>query len=227
MGIEYRHFLVVDDARWKPQADTVSRVEQVLRAWSLGDRPDKVIDLVRGEQLSTETSTTSAPGRGIAATYGGVDGAAVEKLAGPSYYPDLNAADRYIMSTTLIVGDDYRLHTTADSSIYFEVVEPPLDSKGRQLDPIDGEYSSALYADTFPGTDVSSPPVVVAHVAEFAQKNIGWARCNGFWRAALVIDFGKDIPGFARGIHCLPAIQFVHDLSEAFRGPVLQIGEFD
>ena len=227
MGIEYRHFLVVDDAQWRPQADTASRVEKVLRAWSLGDQPTKVIDLVRGEQLSTELSIRSAPGRGIAVVYGGVDGTAVEKLAGASYYPELRFEDRYIMSTTLLVGDDYRIQTTSDSSIYFEVMEPPLDGRGNRLEPIDGEFSSHLYADTFPGTDISSPPKVRAHVAEFAQENISWASCNGFWRGALVIDFGKDLPGFARTVHLLPAAQFVRELSEAFRGPLVQIGEFN
>jgi len=227
MGIEYRHFLVVNDARWRPQADTASRVEQVLRAWSLGDRPDKVIDLVQGEQLSTEPATVCAPGRGIAVVYGGVDGAVVERLAGPSYYPEVRPTDRYIMRTTLLVGDDYRIQTTSDSSIYFEMMEPPLDGRGNPLEPIDGEFSLDLYADTFPGTDISEPPTLRAHVAEFAQNNIGWTECNGFWRGALVIDFGKDLPGFARGIHLLPATQFVRDLSEAFRGPLVQIGEFN
>lgn len=227
MGIEYRHFLVVDDARWRPQGDTASRVEQVLRAWSLGDRPDTVIDLTRGEQLSTEPATVAAQGRGIAVVYGGVDGTAVEKLAGPSYYSEVRTVDRYIMRTTLLIGDDYRIQTTSDSSIYFEVMEPPLDGRGNPLEPSDGEFSSNLYADTFPGADISSPPTLRAHVSEFAQKNIGLAKCNGFWRGALAIDFGKDLPSFARSVHLLPATQFVGDLSEAFRGPLVQIGEFN
>ncbi|HEX7864364.1 MAG TPA: hypothetical protein VF555_05420 [Variovorax sp.] len=36
MGIEYRHFLVVDDADWRPRADTAARVAKLLADWSIG-----------------------------------------------------------------------------------------------------------------------------------------------------------------------------------------------
>ena len=35
MGVEYRHYLVVNDPEWRPEPDTASRVEEVLRSWGL------------------------------------------------------------------------------------------------------------------------------------------------------------------------------------------------
>src|SRR5262249_7214197 len=61
MGIEYRHFLVVDDAEWRPQSDTAARVEAVLRKWSLVDRPKEVVDLSRGANKQIDGDTTSVP----------------------------------------------------------------------------------------------------------------------------------------------------------------------
>lgn len=228
MGICYQHHLVVDDAGWRPQPDTVARVEKVLRAWSLIDQPTEVIDLLRGTKLTPEyPSASTTPGRGIALIYPGIRGTAVEQLAGPSYYDSIGTEDRYTSRVTLIVGDDYRIQN-GSHAIYPELIASPIDGSGRAIEPNQEQQASVwCYSDSFAGQDISSPPQVKMHVEEWAKKNIGWGRCNGFWRGALVLDFGKDLPSFAREVHILPARQFVYDLSEAFRGPLAQLGEFE
>ncbi len=45
MGVEYRQFMVVDDAHWRPQSDTAARVEAVLRDWSLIGEVENIVDL--------------------------------------------------------------------------------------------------------------------------------------------------------------------------------------
>lgn len=228
MGVEFRHYLVVNDALWRPQADTATRVGQVMRDWSLGDRPRDVIDLQSGESLGFIPSVVSKPGRGIAIVYDWVHGAAAANLAGASYYGDCPAEDRYIREITLIIGDDYRVQMLADDSIYFEEMEPPIDSKGHRLEPIEEEHIGlSFYSESFLGTDIVSPPVLRACINGFAEKNVSWTQCNGFWRGALVVDFHKDIPAFARDLHLLPSAQFVRELSDAFRGPLVQMGEFN
>ena len=83
MGIEYRHFLVVNEPDWRPQPDTAARVESVLRDWSVVDRIEKVINLALGANNEViDTSTADLPGPGLAFIYSGVQGLPVERIAG-------------------------------------------------------------------------------------------------------------------------------------------------
>jgi len=224
MGVEYRHFLVVNDPDWRPRVDTVSRVEQVLRTWGLATRLEKAVDLTAGlnEELTGE-SIANVPDGGIAYVYQGVQGAAVAKIAGPSEY-GVGDDERYTMRTTLVVGNDYRIQWSSES-IYFELTSPPTED-GVPIEATDEEPFDILFDESFSSEQATSPPVVTIHVEEHAQANVGWDAYQGFWRAAVVIDFGKDLPAFSETRHELPERTFVSAVSEAFRGPIVEVGEF-
>jgi hypothetical protein len=64
---------------------------------------------------------------------------------------------------------------------------------------------------------------VRARIAAHAKKKV--AR-EGFWRGALVLDFGKDLPAFCGKLHALPARDFVAEIIDAFRGRVVEIADF-
>jgi len=172
MGVEYGHFLVVNDDAWLPLPDTATRVEAVVRSWSLGDRPKRVVNLANGrnEQI-TGTTASVDPGPGVAFLYGGVQGLPVERIAGPSLYA-CRPAERYTMRTWLVLGTDYRVHWSSES-IYFQLVSPPL----------------------------AGHRPVEANVEEPFETL------------------------FVEGVHVLPAGEFVAQLSDAFRGPIVQVGE--
>lgn len=226
MGIEYRHFLVVDDAAWRPEPDTAARVAKVLGDWSIGTELAEAIDLSQGQEVSPEEAKALATtGPGIALRYRGADGAPVEALAGPSSYDDVETGDRYTMETVLIVGNDYRIHWSSDS-IYFNLVSPPEAVNGQPVQPDAAGSYRTFYAESYASDYVLKPPVVRVEVNDFARKNLDWADCLGFWRGGLAIDFGKDLPAFVNGVHRLPARAFVDALRDAFRGPLVEIGEF-
>lgn len=225
MGIEYRHFLVVDDPAWLPAADTAIRVDAVLRRWSLVAQLQRVVDISEGTQKSVGAVDPASVqvGSGTVFIYAGIKGESVERIAGAN---DLDTDGRYTMRISLVLGDDYRIQWSSES-IYFELIEGPT-VEGRPVAANEGDDDSpidTLYARSFPSKG-ALPPVVRIHVEDHAKPNVAWTHCQGFWRGALVIAFGKDLPPFYRVVHALPARDFVADVAEAFRGRLVEIGEF-
>ena len=197
----------------------------MLREWGLVHGLKKAVDLTLGTNQELAGATTSVnPGAGVAFVYAGVKGQSVARIAGASLN-DVPTEERYTMRTTLVVGDDYRVHWSSDS-IYFELVTPPTSngipiSANEDEDPFE-----ILFAMSFPSEGATSPPIVKAQVEEHAKHNIAWNDYQGFWRSALVIDFGKNLPAFVEDKHALPARDFVAAVAEAFRGRVVEVGEF-
>ncbi|NVM74783.1 hypothetical protein FHW83_000543 [Duganella sp. SG902] len=228
MGVEYRHFLIVDDPAWTPHADTAARVDAVLRRWLLVDKVEQCLDLTGGALNPIDAADLSSikAGAGVAVVYAGIAGEPVMRIAGASLYNDIDPRDRYTMRTSLVLGDDFRIPWSSDG-VWFELISPPT---------IAGQPIAANESDDEPGPDLlyersfpsegASPPVVKVHVQDGAKENIAWDHIQGYWRAALVIDFGKDLPSFCGGIQALPARDFVTDMADAFRSRLVEIGEF-
>jgi len=261
MGVEYTHYLVVNDPVWKPETDTAARVDAVLRRWALVDQLKRTVDLTGGGHKPIAADVTSAKiGAGVDFIYAGVKGAPVARIAGPPvpprpHYsgPPLEDGDRHTMQTSLVLGSDYRIHRSSES-YYFEVTTSPTVN-GRPIAAHEREYRFRrgdelyVYLDdqsfpsegrthwlsqiwrfatgASPSPPIVSPPVVRIHVEDHAKANVAWSSYQGFWRGALVIDFGKDLPAFCEGIHALPARDFVAEVAEAFRGPLAEVGEFN
>ena len=129
------------------------------------------------------------------------------------------------MHTTLVVGDDYRVHWSGDG-IYFELQSPPTVNVKPLIGMEDQDPFRILFSNSFPSYEATTPPVVKAHIAEYQKKQVAWQSYQGYWQAAVVIDFGKDLPLFAEGIQTLPAREFVAALREAFQGSILEVGDF-
>ena len=229
MGVEFRQFLVVNDRTWLPQPDTLSRVEAVLRQWALVDQPPRLVDLSGGRpQFTTPDRLGSFPGAGLALTWPGIEGRGVERVAGPNQWgsgPD----ERYIGRIVAVAGLDYRVHWSSED-YYFQLVKPPSEA-GQPLtrypNPDFGRTRlSTTWADAFPCTAAASPPLVRINIEDRARSQVGWRNLDGFWRAALILEFGKDIPAFAGAVHLLPERAFVSAISAAFRGPIEEVGEF-
>ncbi len=227
MGVEYRHFLVVNDATWLPNPDTMPRVEAVLRIWSLVEDLNKAFDLSDGRAKEIDYAHAKGdPGHGIALLFDGISGLPVANIAGPSFYDGILDAERYTMGTALVVGRDYRVHWSSES-LYFELVSPA-EQNGKAIAPYPypEDLRGCLFAESFRSEANTSPPEVEIHVADHAAANFGRSNYHGFWRGAVVIDFGKNLPGFVNDLHVLPNQNFVDAIEEAFGAEVAEIGEF-
>ncbi|MDR3404267.1 MAG: hypothetical protein P4L99_17345 [Chthoniobacter sp.] len=226
MGVEYRHYLVVNDPDWRPEPDTAARVEKVLRSWALATRLARAVDLTGGGSRELPAASTSTlPGPGVAFVYEDIQGSAIARVAGPSLHDGVDDDERYLMKILLIVGHDYRVQWSSES-LFFELLSPPT-AGGASIEPNDDEGPFEIaYSASFPAEQATSPPVVRAQVEEHARHHVAWDDYQGFWRSAVVLDFGKDLPAFIEGRHALPEMQFVAALGEAFRGPLVEVGEF-
>jgi len=218
MGVEYRHFLVVDDENWHPEPDTFERVNEVLKSWGLHGKLLEVVDLAGGKPRTTSDSTVPKGLAGKAFRIEGQDGAVVARLAGPSLY-DCEDEDRYLMQILVILGEDFRIHWSSEG-FFFELAEPP--SVAYQ----DEEPFEIAYSESVPATN-AAPPKVKVHIEDFARKHIASKDYKGFWRAAVILEFGKDLPAFADGVHSLPSKEFLQALQNALRAQSInEIGEF-
>ncbi|KQZ44212.1 hypothetical protein [Duganella sp. Root1480D1] len=218
MGVEYRHFLVVDDESWHPAADTFERVNKVLASWGLNDTILEVVDLAGGKPRRTTDASIPKGLAGKAFKFDGTNGAAVARLAGPSLY-ECDDEERYLMNVLFVLGEDYRVHWSSDG-LFFELAEQP--SFAYQ----DEELYEIAYAESFPSTNATAPNVRL-HIEDFAMKHLASKDYKGYWRAAVILDFGKDLPAFSEEVHSLPETEFVNALRNALRAEsIAEVGEF-
>jgi hypothetical protein len=228
MGVEYCHYLVTAEPDWLPQPDTLNRILEVLRSWDLLVDEPEVFDLTGGHTRAIPAIPATPPGPGIAVVYPGVEGAAAAALVGPSYYDSIDEEQRYIQRISVVVGSDYRIQSSSEG-LFFSVVQPPLEG-GREIEPYPEDWESNLHLfwKAYPATQSTTPPRVEIEIdSDSARKNIAFHDYPGFWRGAVVLDCGKDIPAFADGRHLLFCREFVAEIGMAMRARLCEIGEID
>jgi hypothetical protein len=237
MGVEYCHTLVVQDPSWQPRPDTAARVDQVLRQWSLVSVDPEIYDLSETREyemkppqerrrLYARPVPVAPPGPGLALVYPDSAGPVIERIFGPSYYPEVSTDERYLYRITLIVGDDFRLHGHWMDLNFAEVVQPPT-TNGAAVEPYAYRFPVGISGDAYPTHASTKPPTVNMHIEPAFERHIGWHDYAGFFRAALVLDCNKDLPKFADGKHLLPGRDFVDAISDAFGSPVIEFGRVE
>jgi len=219
MGVEYRHFVVVDQDNWHPATDTFERVNEVLGSWGLNDRLLEIVDLEGGKLGKTSDASIPTGLAGKAFKFAGPSGSVVTQLAGPSLY-NLEDEDRYLAQVLVILGEDYRIHWSSEA-FCFERIEP--SSVAHQ----DEEPYENAYAESLSSRQATNSPKVRLHVEDYASKHLAFPDYKGYWRAAVILDFGKDLPVFSDGVHALPSKDFVKALQQALRAQsIVEVGEF-
>jgi hypothetical protein len=230
MSVEYRHFLVVNEPNWVPKENTAMKVERVLHQWGLLKDITNAVDLSFGAYKELNQATTSInPGAGVAFAYSRVEGESVERIAGPSFYEKKSSQpteERCVEKIILVVGNDYRVHQSSPCN-YFELISPPLLYGSPVL--ANNEKTkwpfNLLFDVSFPFHIEASPPIVRVHIEAYAKHLHSWDNYQGFWRGGLVIDFGKDLPSFIEEKHALPTRNFITDITTAFQGEIVEVGE--
>ncbi len=223
MGVEYRHFLVAAEPTWLPQADTLPKVDALLRRWALVTNEPQIYDLTGGRKNPVASFPSTGPGPGIAVVYPMVQGPVVPTLFGPSYYKeDVAPDDRYIQGLTVVVGADYRVHWSSEG-ICFTVVEPPREA-GRDVEPYHADQHLYLYSESYPATPGTTPPTVKVEVDPRAHGNVAWKTTQGCG-AALSFSPAARIYRPHRGASCSRVQLFVADVCQALGSRLLEVGE--
>src|SRR5688572_11779511 len=106
MGVEYKHFLIPTNPTFVPGNDAIRKIDAVLNKWNLKTSNPKVYDLTNGQNtMITADLDCLVFGQGLAIEYPGVEGLAVRKIMGASYFNDeVGDEDRYIERLTFVVG---------------------------------------------------------------------------------------------------------------------------
>jgi hypothetical protein len=226
MGVEYRHYLIPENPSFVPSAGVIKRMDAVLEKWKLKAGDPNIYNLTADSYSLVEAPLhTLIFGQGFGIQYPPVDhdGATVASIMGPSYYyrnvPDNS---RYINSLTFVIGLDFRIHAS-DETLNISVIKPPYEG-ATQLQPY-WDYDLAVFshAEAFHGTLSTTPPVVAVEGQQIKQAID--PKFMGYWRTALIIDCGKDLPqvsdedGFK-----IPNKAFISDVEEAWGCKVIEVG---
>lgn len=222
MGVEYRHYFVPADPTIIPAQDILVKIDSVLKKWGLKETEPAIVDLTNGQNSEIEGELDNLEfNHGIALEYESIEGSVVSKVAGPSYHKNIQDADRYIQGIGFIAGIDYRIHPSGETT-YITVVSPPKDN-GVELEAhCDCDEVLFMHDNAYTCQPNTTPPEVDV---EFYEGKKVEGPFHGFWRCALRIDFGKDLPKFCEGQGLMENNEFVNDLEQAFGCKLVQIGE--
>lgn len=227
MGVEYRHYLIPENPSFVPSSGIIKRIDAVLEKWKL-KAGDPVIYNLSKEGLSVVKAPVQSLifGQGFGIKYPSLDdaGPAVANVLGPSWrlinVPD---SDRYISSLTFVVGLDFRIHASGETW-NISINKPPYEG-ATKLEPY-WEYDNKLFthAEAFHSTLSTTPPKV--EVEANYRNQVMEPKFLGYWRTALVIDCGKDLPEVPdEGGFKIPNKDFISDIQEALGCKVIEVGE--
>lgn len=226
MGVEYKHFLIPADPTFVPKSNIISKLDQLLAKWSLKTGDPQIFNLTNGENtLVHEDFNSIEIGHGLALEYPGIEGKQVREIVGPSYYEEISDNDRYIERITFILGSDYRVHPS-NEEICMTVTNPPLEGS-TPLEPyceFDEFLHYGLHAEAYNCSINANPPKIDISVTD-KNRIIGEQNFLGFWRTALILDFGKDLPKLSQLFFKLENDTFTNELEQVFESRLIQIGE--
>lgn len=226
MGVEYKHFLIPSDPTFVPHNEILCKIDALLSRWYLKAGNPKIFNLANGVNTSIHQDLSSIQfGHGVAVEYPGIEGWPVREIVGPSYFADeVSDEERYIDRIYLIVGTDYRVHPGNDE-IYMKVNKPPIEDANPVKPYSKFDELNGLHWEAYNCSINATPPEV--HISfENNNRIIGEQNFLGYWRTALILDFGKDLPALSDNyLFKLENEKFVSELEQAFECPLIQIGE--
>ena len=203
MGVEYTQGLFVADTNWRPSWRQVEQVDTVLMRWGFR-RVDSPYYALAGEDCQEiDDATASSLPTNLMVVYDILEGKSVRAVIGPSMYPSLDDSDRYIMSTILYLGADYKVVQAEGEEVEVRATTEPLVAV------------SALptFVEVYPAT-WSTPRPTSDGPREFDR----------IWRCGLVLDCHKDVPAIASDRAKLPTRDFVRELEGAFDTRLVELG---
>lgn len=229
VGVEYKHFLLVEDLGWIGDQEAAVRVHELLQRWGLADAPPTLFSLDGGKKkkLKPQLGKLKKPPANLRIEYETVDAEsmkdeqAIERIMGPSFHDEDATLARYFQSIALVVGTDYRIHEWSERTST-KVIEPAMEG-GKAVGALRLGYAGPDdCAEVYPASASATAPK-----AKFSADR--WPapkKFSGVWRSGLVLDCGKDLPGFMEKSYQLPGKDFTKELAKAFGTKLVQLGHF-
>jgi hypothetical protein len=223
MGVEYKHYMFVDDLSYVGTLATAVAIDSVLTEWGLVSGSPTIRSLDGGKgKLLCQSSLEKIPAdiANLLLEYPYTEGDTIENIMGPSDYDDVDS--RYIQTIAVLVGSDYRIYN-GDETAYTTVTAPP-QKNGKEVKPYEPNYDIYYYADAYPAESKTEPPKAILE-----PDLHDWPLPKGFcgiWRCGVILDCGKDLPAFIQKTNNLPSTKFASDIRNAFGGKIVQIGHY-
>lgn len=221
MGLEYTHYIFVDDLSYIGTPATAMALEAVLTKWGLvsGSPTMRSLDGGKAKKLR-QSSLDKVPAdiSNLLVEYPFTEADTIADIMGPSEYDDVNS--RYIQKLVLLVGSDYRVYNGQETAS--TTVTAPPQKNGKDVKPYKPNYDISYYSDAYPADSETEPPK-----AELEPDLHEWPLPKGFcgiWRCAVILDCGKDLPAFMQKTNKLPSTKFASDIRKAFGRKIVQIG---
>lgn len=220
MGVEYRHYLIPEKASFVPTSGVIKRMDAVLDKWKLKSGTPEIYNLTANNQSVVEAPLhTLIFGQGFGIQYPWIEDPSV---IAPCHYRGDPNNDGHISSLIFVVGLDYRIHSSDD---YFKVsvLKPPYEGDTPlkpywEQDPLLFTHEEAYHS-----TIATTAPEVEA-IPYFFNRVVE-PNFKGYWRTALVFDFGRSIPEMPEeGRYKIPNNEFIKDVEEALGCQVIETG---
>ena len=212
MGIEYEHYFIPEDPTHQCTVQQILDLIDYLKSEGLSNQhPDirKVEDA-----MFNETSSVSEKEDLIISLADSVHSKDIPRIFGPSRYEDIGDEWRYIDNLYIHNGPSYNVHSWHESPLHVDTKE----SKTIWVETNSSDNLFAYQEFLLPGAELSKIKIegsLLEHQANF----------KGYWRFAMCVDFGKDIPVFATNQLCTNA-KFCAKLDAIVGCTLIQIGSY-
>ena len=223
MGVEYKHYILVEDLSYIGTLSTAIAVERVLVDWGLVAGTPTIRSLDGGKDRKLRQSTLQkvpATTSNLLVEYPFSEAESITDIMGPSEFGDVDS--RYIQQVAVLIGSDFRVYDGFETA-YTSITSPPKQD-GDVVKPFKQCYDISHYADAYPADAETTPPTAVLE-ADLHDWPMPKSFC-GVWRCGVILDCGKDVPAFMQKKNQLPSTKFVPDLRKAFGHKLIQIGHF-
>lgn len=210
MGVEYTHGLFVKDTEWRPTWQHVEQIDAVLQRWGFRHAEEAYFALVDENANEIDEAAGRAMPANLMVLYDTLEGKGAAAVMGPSMYPELADDERYIMTTSLYVGSDYKVLQIEGEEV--DVTSPP-EAGGEEVEPLESHDVLPAEMTVYPGSWTSKRP-----------RTDGPSSFDRVWRCALLLECDKDVPAIAHDAGKLPARDFVLELEKAFGTKLVEVG---
>lgn len=178
MGVEYQHFLIPKDPNIEVTDQQIESVVRVLQKHGLWKAQPTYTYLNDDGSWSQEKTSDGW------IRQADITGTAVAETFGDSPYPDALPEERYVSSIFIVFGKNRKIHFGQDEvevSIHCDLI------------PCEVPFLQPFYE--FTPNEISDQDVEVFLNVE-NTKNFEWFK--GWWKFAIIFDFGKDLPGWSQ-----------------------------
>ena len=223
MGVEYTHYLMVDDLTYVGTHAIALTLQDVLTTWGLIAGPPTIRSLDGGKAKKLrQTSLAKVPVdfANLLVEFPHTEAETIADIMGPSEYDNVDS--RYIQAIALLIGADYRVYDGGETA-FTTVIHPP-QRNGKEVKPYKPNFKIRCYTNAYPADGETTPPKAV-----LKPDLHDWPLPKGFcgiWRCGVILDCGKDLPAFAQKTNKLPSTRFASDITKAFGAKIVQVGHF-